>query len=300
MQTEQSLPNPTRSGAVRNIAWWKNRKVRDLIWRSAIFIFICLLGILFIFPLAWMISTSLKSNEQVYVIPTVWIPNPIVWENYPNALARMPFIRFLINSCITSFIPIVGAILSASLVAYAFSRVRWPGRDIWFIILISTMMLPGQVTMIPLYVLYSRLGWINTYLPLIVPWFFGGAFYIFLLRQFYSSIPMELTNAAFIDGCSHLGIWWRIMLPLSRPALATVGIFTFLFTWNDFIGPLLYLKTESMYTLQIGLQYFRDQYSVAWQELMAASAVVLSPTLLIFFLGQKLFVEGITLTGIKG
>jgi ABC-type glycerol-3-phosphate transport system permease component len=247
-----------------------------------------------------MISTSLKSNDQVYTIPTVWIPNPIVWENYPNALSRIPFMRFLFNSSVTSFIPVVGSILSASMVAYSFARLNWPGKNFWFIILLSTMMLPAQVTMIPVYILYTRLGWINTYLPLTVPWFFGGAFYIFLLRQFFSTIPGELSHAALIDGCSHFDIWWRIYLPLSKPALTTIAIFTFLLTWNDFLGPLLYLKTESMYTLQVGLLYFREQYSVAWQELMAASTVVLLPTLVIFFLGQRLFVEGVTLTGMKG
>ncbi len=247
-----------------------------------------------------MLSTSLKTNDQVYRVPTVWIPNPVAWENYPRALSRMPFLLFLRNSCITSFIPVVGAVLSASLVAYSFARVKWPARNFLFIVLISTMMLPGQVTMIPVYVLYSRLGWVNTFLPLIVPWFFGGAFYTFLLRQFFTSIPAELSDAAFIDGCSHLRIWWSIILPLSRPALATVAVFTFLFTWNDFMGPLLYLTKERMFTLQVGLQYFRMQYRVDWQELMAASLVVLTPTLVIFFLGQRFFVQGITLTGLKG
>jgi ABC-type glycerol-3-phosphate transport system permease component len=282
------------------LTWIKSRRLQDTAWRTAVFILLIGLGMLFVFPLVWMISTSLKSNDQVYTIPTVWIPNPIVWENYPNALSRIPFVRFLINSCITSFIPVVGSILSASMVAYSFARLNWPGKNFWFIILLSSMMLPAQVTMIPVYILYTKLHWINTYLPLTVPWFFGGAFYIFLLRQFFSTIPSELSHAALIDGCSHFDIWWRIFLPLSKPALVTIAIFTFLFTWNDFLGPLLYLKTEAMYTLQVGLLYFREQYSVAWQELMAASTVVLLPTLVIFFLGQRLFVEGVTLTGMKG
>ena len=282
------------------LRWWKSRKVRDYAWRTFVFVMLALVGILFLFPLFWMISTSLKVNEQVYTVPTVWIPDPIAWENYPNALSRMPFWLFLRNSIITSLFPVIGAVLSASVVAYAFSRVRWPGRDTWFIVLVASMMLPGQVTMIPVYVIYARLGWINTFLPLIVPWFFGGAFYIFMLRQFFIGIPMELSDAARIDGCTHLGIWWRIIMPLSKPALTTVAIFTFMFTWNDFIGPLLYLSKENLYTLQVGLQYFREQHQVAWQELMAASTVVLTPTLVIFFLGQRLFVEGVTLTGLKG
>jgi multiple sugar transport system permease protein len=282
------------------IPLWKSRRFRDISWR--VFVFVVLLGgaVTFIMPLLWMISTSLKSNRQVMVVPTVWFPDPIVWQNYPHALTRIPFLLFFRNSLITSLIPVAGAILSASMVAYAFARVRWPGRDIWFVVLISTMMLPGQVTMIPLYVMYSRLHWINTFLPMIVPWFFGGAFYIFLLRQFFLGIPSELSDAAFIDGCSHPGIWWRIILPLAKPALITVGLFTFMFTWNDFFGPLLYLTSEKMYTLQVGLQFFKMQYSVAWQELMAASTVVLLPTIVLFFAGQRLFVRGIALTGIKG
>lgn len=285
---------------VRRGPWWQSRKLRSYSWRSLVFLWLLGGSFLFLLPLVWMLSTSLKTNDQVYRVPTVWIPNPVAWENYPRALSRMPFLLFLRNSCITSFIPVVGAVLSASLVAYSFARVKWPARNFLFIVLISTMMLPGQVTMIPVYVLYSRLGWVNTFLPLIVPWFFGGAFYTFLLRQFFTSIPAELSDAAFIDGCSHLRIWWSIILPLSRPALATVAVFTFLFTWNDFMGPLLYLTKERMFTLQVGLQYFRMQYRVDWQELMAASLVVLTPTLVIFFLGQRFFVQGITLTGLKG
>ncbi|MDI7274747.1 MAG: carbohydrate ABC transporter permease [Anaerolineae bacterium] len=284
----------------QGFSWWRSRKLRTHAARSTVFAILLVGSLLFLFPLIWMLSTSLKTNEQVYRVPTVWIPNPIAWDNYPRALSRMPFLLFLRNSCITSFIPVIGAVLSASMVAYSFARVRWPGRDFWFIVLIATMMLPAQVTMIPVYVLYSRLRWINTFLPLTVPWFFGGAFFVFLLRQFFLGIPLELSDAAFMDGCSHLGIWWRIIIPLAKPALATVAVFTFLFTWNDFLGPLLYLRQEKLYTLQVGLQYFRLQHQVNWQELMAASLVVLTPTLVIFFLGQRHFVQGITLTGLKG
>lgn len=286
--------------SVRRAMWWQSRRLRDHAQRSLVFLWLAAGSLLFLFPLFWMLSTSLKTNEQVYTVPTVWIPNPIAWDNYPSALTRMPFLLFLRNSCITSFIPVIGAVLSASLVAYAFARLQWPGRNFWFLVLIGTMMLPGQVTMIPVYVLYSRLRWINTFLPLTVPWFFGGAFYVFLLRQFFLGIPMELSDAALIDGSSHVGIWWRIIIPLAKPALATVAVFTFLFAWNDFLGPLLYLTKERLYTLQVGLQYFRLQHQVDWQELMAASLVVLMPTLVIFFIGQRFFVQGITLTGLKG
>jgi multiple sugar transport system permease protein len=197
-------------------------------------------------------------------------------------------------------IPVIGAVVSSSLVGYAFARVPWPGRDLWFIVVIATLMVPPQVTLVPVYVIFARLGWVNTFYPLIIPWFFGGAFYVFLMRQFFKGIPMELSDAAAIDGCTHLGILWRIIIPLAKPAIATVAIFTFLATWNSLLGPVIYLTNEKMYTLQIGLTYFRSEYSVEWQELMAASLVVLAPTLLIFFVGQRFFVQGLTLTGLKG
>jgi len=282
-----------------------SRKLTNRLGLTAVFLLVAVGSLSFLLPLLWMLSTSLKSNAEVYAIPTVWVPNPPVWENYPKALSRMPFWLYARNSCITSFIPVIGAVLSSSMVAYAFSRLRWPGRDLWFMMLISTMMLPSQVTIIPLYIIYSRLGWINTFFPLTLPWFFGNAFYIFLLRQFFTSIPMDLSEAALIDGCSHLRIWSSIIIPLSKPALATVAVFTFLATWNDFFGPLLYLTNQDLYTLQVGLQYFREgvstmSFSLEWQELMAASLVVLMPTLVVFFVGQRFFVQGITLTGMKG
>lgn len=283
----------------------KSRRLTRRVSLSMVFLLAAVGSVTFMLPLLWMLSTSLKSDAQVHALPTVWIPNPLVWENYPQALSRMPFWLFVRNSCITSFIPVVGAVLSSSMVAYAFSRLRWPGRDIWFILLIATMMLPSQVTIIPLYIIYSKLNWINTFLPLIVPWFFGGAFYVFMLRQFFTGIPMDLSEAALIDGCSHLRIWTSIVLPLAKPALATVAVFTFLAKWNDFFGPLLYLTNQRLFTLQVGLQYFREQtstmsFSLEWQKLMAASLVVLLPTLVVFFVGQRFFVQGITLTGMKG
>ncbi|NLE46271.1 MAG: carbohydrate ABC transporter permease, partial [Chloroflexi bacterium] len=280
----------------------QSRKLAHRIGLATVFVLVTLGSISFMLPLFWMVSTSLKSDAQVYSLPTVWIPDPLVWENYPQALSRMPFWLFTRNSCITSFIPVIGAVLSSSMVAYAFSRLRWPGRDFWFIVLIATMMLPSQVTIIPLYIIYSKLNWINTFYPLTVPWFFGGAFYVFLLRQFFTSIPMDLSEAALMDGCSHLRIWSSIIIPLAKPALATVAVFTFLATWNDFFGPLLYLTNQRLFTLQVGLQYFRENtsttsFSLEWQKLMAASLVVLLPTLVVFFVGQRFFVQGITLTG---
>jgi multiple sugar transport system permease protein len=282
------------------VRWWENRRIRDRMWRVGVFLILVLGSISYLFPLVWMVSTALKTTEQVYAIPMEWVPSPVVWENFPAALNRFPFWLFLRNSLITSVIPVIGAVVSSSLVGYAFARVPWPGRDLWFIVVIATLMVPPQVTLVPVYVIFARLGWVNTFYPLIIPWFFGGAFYVFLMRQFFKGIPMELSDAAAIDGCTHLGILWRIIIPLAKPAIATVAIFTFLATWNSLLGPVIYLTNEKMYTLQIGLTYFRSEYSVEWQELMAASLVVLAPTLLIFFVGQRFFVQGLTLTGLKG
>jgi ABC-type glycerol-3-phosphate transport system permease component len=289
-----------QASRVRAPRWWQGRALRRHASLGLVFFVLVVGSASFLLPLLWMLSTALKSNQEVFKIPTVWIPNPPMWENFPNALQKIPFFLFLRNSIITSLIPVIGALLSACLVAYAFARLKWPGRDVWFIILISTMMLPDQVRMVSTYVIYSKLGWVNTFLPLTVPWFFGSAFYIFMMRQFFMGIPMELSDAALIDGCTHFGILWRIIVPLAKPALATVAIFTFMFTWNSLMGPVIYLTKEEMFTLQIGLSYFRDQHSTQWQELMAASLVVLTPTLLVFFVGQRYFVQGITLTGLKG
>jgi len=280
--------------------WWQGRKLRERASLTVVFTILVIGSISFLLPLLWMVSTALKSNQEVMKVPPVWLPNPPIWENFPNALKKIPFFLFLRNSCITTLIPVIGAVLSAALVAYAFARVRWPGRDMWFLILLSTMMLPGQVRMVATYVIFGKIGWIDTFYPLTVPWFFGSAFYIFLVRQFFMGIPAELSDAAFIDGCSHLGILTRIIVPLSGPVLATVAVFAFMATWNDLMGPIIYLNKEELFTLQIGLSYFRDMHSTQWQELMAASLVVLSPTLVVFFLGQRYFVQGITLTGIKG
>ncbi len=199
-----------------------------------------------------------------------------------------------------SFWGTVGALVSNVFIAYGFSRVRWPGRDIVFVFVISTMMLPFQVRMIPLYILFAKLGWLNTLLPLIIPIFFGNAFYIFMLRQFMLTLPTELDDAARIDGCNELGIFWRIVLPLSRPAIITVAIFELLHTWNDFLGPLIYLRNPESYTLAIGLKLYFTQYGAEWALLMAAATMFTLPMVIIFFIAQRTFIEGIALTGIKG
>ena len=255
----------------------------------------------FIFPLVWMVSTSLKADTELFVYPPKWIPPSWQWQNYPKALSEMRFVLLLKNTLVIVALNLAGTLLSCSLVAYSFARLRWPGRDICFIILLSTMMLPPQVTMIPVFILFRSLGWIDTYLPLTVPAFFAaGVFFVFLLRQFFLTIPMDLEDAAQIDGAAPFTIYWKIILPLAKPALATVAIFTFVGTWNDFMGPLIYLSSETKKTLALGLQVFSSTHNTEWNLLMAAALVILLPILVIFFLCQRLFVQGITLTGIKG
>ncbi len=259
----------------------------------------------FLAPFLWMISGSLKSDFAIRAVPPQWLPNPPHWENYVNALlGRWPFPRFALNTAFIAVTATVGTVLTSSLVAYSFARLRWPGRDFWFIVLLSTMMLPGQVTLVPVYFLFSRLGWVNTWLPLIVPSYFGGgAFNIFLARQYYMTITTEMDDAARIDGCSFFDIYWRILAPMSKPVLATIAIFSFFAHWNDFFGPLIYISSKDKYTLALGLYQYRAIQERSYGEmnyLMAASVAMMLPCLIMYFVAQKLFVQGIVITGVKG
>lgn len=258
------------------------------------------MGIIFILPFFWLVSTSLKPDDQLFKFPPIWIPKPIMWSNYPRALTYIPFWLYLKNTLIIAIPSTLGLLISSSIVAYGFSRIKWPGRDAVFFLAICTMMLPYQVTMIPLFIVFRNLGWVGTFKPLIIPSFFGGAFYIFLLRQFYMTLPMELSDAARIDGCSEFGIYSRIILPLSKPALATVGLFSFMGHWNDFLAPLIYLEDDTKYTLALGLQQFQRQFGMEWGMLMATSVVISLPIIVLFFFTQRTFVQGIALTGMKG
>jgi ABC-type glycerol-3-phosphate transport system permease component len=267
------------------------------------------LSILFLVPFFWMLSTSLKDVRDLF--DPSWIPQRLAWENYRDAFSFGLWRQWTTNTVIITAVSVFGTLLSTSLVAYSFARLRWPGRDFLFSIVLATMMLPGIVTMIPQFILYSKLPafgfqgsrvWTDTFLPLTVPAFTGNAFYIFLLRQFMRGIPMELSEAARIDGASELRIWWQIVLPLTKPALAAIAIFTFQFAWEDFMGPLLYLQREELYTLQLGLRQFEFAAggAPAWNWLMAASLVVMLPVVIIFLLFQRYFIEGVTLTGMGG
>jgi len=257
-------------------------------------------GVVFGMPFIWLVSTSLKALRQISVWPPVWIPNPIVWQNYPAVFGYAPFHLYLLNTLLIAAANVVGPLIAGSLAAYAFARLRAPGKNAIFLLLLSTMMVPGIVTLVPLYILFSKLDWVNTFYPLTVPVLLGTPFYIFLLRQFFLTIPVELEEAATIDGSSRLGIWWRIMLPLSKPSLATVGVFGFLFAWNDFLGPLIYLNDVDKYTLALGLQVFQKADGSEFGLLMAASTMITLPVVVIFFLAQRQFIQGVALTGIKG
>lgn len=256
----------------------------------------------FLLPLAWMLSTSLKPKEQIFVYPLIWVPRPFVWENYLRAWQNPSFhyLLFTRNSLYYAGMSTIGILLSCSLVAYSFARLRWWGRDFFFIVTLAVMMIPYPVTLIPRYLMFSAVGWVNSFKPLIVPDFLGNAFFIFLLRQFFMTIPADLSNAAKIDGASELQIYALIVLPLAKSALVTVALFTFLFVWNDFLGPLIYLTDGDKYTLSVGLAAFRGQYRTQWDLMMAAATLVTVPIVVVFFFAQRQFIEGITLTGMKG
>ncbi|PJN54401.1 L-arabinose transport system permease protein AraQ [Paenibacillus sp. GM2FR] len=257
-------------------------------------------GIFSLLPLVWLVRSSLMNMGQIFELPPVWIPNPVQFSNYSEALTILPFGRYFVNTAIIVVFSVLGVIVTSSISAYSFARMNWRGRNLVFSLLLSSMMLPYAVTLIPTFIGWSKVGLTNSFIPLIAPaWFGGGAFNIFLLRQFYLSIPRDLDEAAYVDGAGHWRIFRSIILPLTKPALIVVGLFSFLAAWNDFLGPLVYLNDETKYTLALGLQQFKGMYSAEWHLMMAAATVVLLPAIIVFFIGQRYFIEGITLTGIK-
>jgi multiple sugar transport system permease protein len=277
--------------------------------RLAIHAVLIVLALPFIMPLAWMVGTSLKTDAQVFpkTVDTTmaaflsnWWPSPFQWSNYPESLRYVPFPMYVRNTLMLCFFNVIGAVGVSALAAYAFAKLEWRGRKWLFAAVIATMILPGEVRMIPTFALYRWLGWYGSFLPLIVPAFVGNAFFIFLMRQFFQTIPDDLCDAARIDGCSEWGILWRIILPLSKPALATCALFQMLGTWNDFNGPLLYLNDPTKYTLAFGLQQFLGAYGGEWAKLMAAATVFTVPIIILFFLAQRTFIQGIATTGVKG
>jgi ABC-type glycerol-3-phosphate transport system permease component len=238
---------------------------------------------------------------EVFIFPPRFLPEEIQWRNYPDALTAVPFGRYALNTLLLAVGRIIGIVISCSLVAFAFSRLRWKGRDVLFFVLLATLMIPAEITLIPQYILFSKLGWVNTYLPLIVPAYFAdNAFFVFLLRQFFMTIPRDLDDAARIDGASYFGVYRQIILPLSKPALTAIGIFAFQNNWNSFLGPLIYLQDRDLFTVGLGLSLFQEEFYTRWTLLMAASVAVMIPVLVVFFVLQRRFVQGITFTGMKG
>lgn len=280
----------------RRLKPWRHYVRRLLVYLLAI-----VLSIIFMIPLAWMLSTSLKLQGQVFAHPPIWIPDPIMWQNYIEVLGVAPLLRWLGNTCVVTVAATLGTLLSASMVGFGFARLRFPGRGVLFGLLLSTMMLPGIVTMIPTFIMFKSLNWLDTYLPLIVPSYFGGGAYnIFLVRQFYLTIPTDFDDAARIDGANNWMIWARIMLPLNAPVLTAIGIFSFASHWNEFMGPLIYLFSEEKKTLALGLRAFVDPYLASYHLNMAGAFYLTLPMIIIFFLGQRHFLRGVVMTGITG
>jgi len=258
-------------------------------------------ALLTLLPFLWMISTSLKTIGELSQIPPRLIPEVWRFSNYPDAWNVLPnFGRIILNTCIVTALTMIGRLLSCSLVAYGFARLRFPGRDALFILVLGTMMLPEQVTIIPLYITFLKIGWLDTWLPLVVPQFLAVPFHVFLLRQFFLTLPKELDDAARIDGCSYWTVYWRIILPLARPALAAVAAFSFVSAWNDFFHPLIFLTNPDVQTLAVALRSFVVEFQPTTNLLMAASTVAVLPILFVFLVAQKYFIQGIALTGIKG
>ena len=283
--------------------WRESKKVRHAVWLTLVYGLLLFGSAVFIIPLIWMVSTSLRPEWEVYTYPPKVLPNFFLWRNYPEGMTRLlPFPRFLVNTLTISVGNVVGNLVSCSMAAFGFARLRGRGRDFLFGLLLSTMMLPPVVTMIPQFIMFTRLlGWGNTYKPLMVPAWFGWPFGIFLLRQFLMTIPVELDDAARIDGASTYRIFLQIMLPLIKPALATVAIFAFVGNWNNFMAPLIYISDMRKYTMALGLRLFQGQHATYNQHyVMAVSVVNVAPILVLFFFAQKTFIRGVALTGIKG
>ncbi|MFS0612452.1 carbohydrate ABC transporter permease [Lederbergia ruris] len=262
-------------------------------------IILSVVGLLFLMPFAWLVLTSLKTLDEIFAIPPIWWPDRLRWSNYSDAVKAIPFFRYIWNTVMICLFSVAGQLIASPLVAYAFAKMKFKGRDFIFFLMMATMILPYQVTMIPLYVMFNKLGMVDTYLPLILPNFFGSAFYIFLLRQFFLGIPNEYSESAKMDGASEFRIYWQIILPLSKPVLFTVALLTFLGAWGDFLGPLIYLNDPNKWTLSVGLKAFIGEHSVDWGMLMAASTMFTVPIIILYFFVQRQFIQGITLTGFK-
>jgi ABC-type glycerol-3-phosphate transport system permease component len=300
MQLSRNKPTGALIPQARVGGWSRKRVMKiihDVVWYTILSFF----GLVLALPLVWLVSTSLKTGPQTFIMPPRWIPDPIVWENYPNAFQAVPFQQYFWNTLQIVVMATLGTLLTSSMAAFAFARLRFPYRGLLFLLVLSTIMLPSIVTLIPTFIVFRQLDWINTLLPLIVPYWLGGsAFFIFLFRQFFMTIPYELDEAARMDGASNYRIYWNILLPLSKPILATVAVFSFINHWNSFFEPLIYLQNPKKWTMAIGLLGFKDLYATSWNLMMAASTAMILPLLILFFFAQRYFVSGIQMSGIAG
>lgn len=275
---------------------------------ATVHIVLIVMSLIFVSPLLWMVMTAIKPIEETMTATPKLLPSKFLWDNFPKAvtygskeLGYIPFLLYARNTLMVTLLCVAGSVCSNAVVAYAFARLRWPGRDAFFAVTLATMMVPFPVLMVPTFGLFKWLGWVGTFRPLWVPAFFGSAFSIFLLRQFFRTIPMELSEAAKIDGCSEVRIFTDVLLPLAKPALAVVALFTFMGTWNDFMGPMIYLSDQETFTLSLGLQAYQSQHGgTQWNLLMAAATVVILPVIVVFFFAQKMFIQGIATSGLKG
>jgi multiple sugar transport system permease protein len=287
-----------RARAHQPAATWRFRMV-------LLFAILVVFALVFILPFYWTIITSLKSADEIYIFPPEWLPPVPRWVNYVEVWSVVPYARFVENTLVVAVLGVIGQVGTATLVAYGFARFRFPGRDLLFLITLGTLILPAEVLLVPTFLLFKYLGWLNTLAPLIVPhWFGGGAFFIFLLRQFFLTLPRDFDDAAKVDGAGPLRILWSVLGPLSKPALATAAILSFLARWNEFLQPVIYLNSPDRFTLAVGITYFQEQGSLGGKPLthllMAAALMMALPCIILFFVGQRYFVQGVTLSGIKG
>lgn len=275
-------------------------KKKKILKRSVLWIAVGIICVISLFPFFWMVRSSLMTKTDIFATPIKWLPLSPQWSNYSEALNMVPFLRFFLNSFLLVILNMIGKVLSSSLVAFGFARIEFKGKNFWFALVIATMMIPWSVLLIPQFMLWNAAGLYNTYFPLVLPAYFLDGFYIFLLRQFFVTLPREYDEAAIIDGAGYFSIYSRILLPLSKPALLTVCVFTFMRTWNDFIGPMIYLKDMKKFTVSLGLQQFISQYTTEWHYMMAAATIAVLPMIIMFFFAQKYFIEGMTFSGVKG
>lgn len=274
----------------------KQKNKRKLLY----LVILILMSIIMLFPFYWMVRSAFMSNREIMTMPIKWIPSRFNFNNFTDAFERAPFGRYFLNSAVIVIINVFGSVLSSSFIAFGFSRFKFRGKNFWFALLISTMMIPYTVLMIPQFLGWQAVGAYNTFIPLTLPCFFGNAFNVFLVRQFYAGIPMEYDEAALVDGASYLTIYYKIIVPMAKPALCSVAVFAFINVWNDFMGPLLYLDDNNLKTISLALQNFMGQYNSAWNLMMALATLITIPMIIVYFMAQRYFIEGITFSGLKG